>query len=246
MPGRNAPITKAKTPEEKKKKTDKARRRRELTLQKKNGGVPMTIEKNRLPSWLLNEIGELPAISSYNNELIDNNIKAIEQSYKLRDVYKEDFEYFKKRVFDYIGSYGIQQTMTKTQAMTMKAEVRERLVIPTMVGLCVSLGITKHKLQELEEINKEYKDVLEYAGHCCESYLLDATLTKGANSYIALKLLEKKHGWTATTDTNTITGVVFLPEKGVAPLQEEAKEVIAVKKIEPIPIVEGVKLPQRN
>jgi hypothetical protein len=78
-------------------------------------------------------------------------------------------------------------------------------IIPTVVGLCLHIGIAKSTAYDwaIDE-NKEFSDILAYVGELQEKKLIVGGLTNEFNSAIT-KMMLTKHGYTDKTETDITT-----------------------------------------
>lgn len=78
--------------------------------------------------------------------------------------------------------------------------------VPTVVGLCLHIGIAKATAYRwADEGNEEFKDILDIVGSKQERQLISGGLTNEYNSAIT-KMMLTKHGYTDKTETDITTG----------------------------------------
>jgi len=74
--------------------------------------------------------------------------------------------------------------------------------VPTVVGLCLHIGIAKSTAYRwVEEGNEEFKDILDIVSSKQERQLISGGLTNEFNSAIT-KMMLTKHGYTDKTETD--------------------------------------------
>ena len=77
--------------------------------------------------------------------------------------------------------------------------------VPTVVGLCLHIGIAKSTAYRwAEEGNEEFKDILDTVSAKQERQLISGGLTNEFNSAIT-KMMLTKHGYTDKTETDITT-----------------------------------------
>ena len=78
-------------------------------------------------------------------------------------------------------------------------------VVPSVVGLCLHVGIGKTTAYRwIEEGKEEFRDILDFVNNKQEQRLLSGGLTNEFNSAIT-KMMLTKHGYTDKTETDITT-----------------------------------------
>ena len=79
-------------------------------------------------------------------------------------------------------------------------------VVPTVVGLCLYVGIAKATAYRWASEDKaEFKDILDFVGEMQEQKLVAGGLTNEFNSAIT-KMMLTKHGYTDKIETDVTSG----------------------------------------
>lgn len=68
-------------------------------------------------------------------------------------------------------------------------------VIPSIVGLCLHIGISRSRLYELSHTFQEVADILEYVSMLQEKTAIDGGITQRLNPIFSMFLLKSKHGY---------------------------------------------------
>lgn len=72
----------------------------------------------------------------------------------------------------------------------------EEKLIPSIVGLCLDIGISRSRLYELADKWVEVSDILEYIKMMQEDKALQGGMTNRLNPIFSMFLLKGKHGYT--------------------------------------------------
>lgn len=81
---------------------------------------------------------------------------------------------------------------------------KEKL-IPSIVGLCLDIGISRSRMYELSEKWQEVSDILEYVSMLQENTALQGGMTNRLNPIFSMFLLKGKHGYIDTPQAITQT-----------------------------------------
>ena len=76
----------------------------------------------------------------------------------------------------------------------INADKQEKL-IPSIVGLCLDIGISRSRMYELAEKWQEVADILEYVRMLQEDKALQGGMTNRLNPIFSMFLLKGKHGY---------------------------------------------------
>ena len=72
---------------------------------------------------------------------------------------------------------------------------KKRKLIPSIVGLCLDIGISRSRIYELAEKWTEVADILEYIRMLQEDKALQGGMTNRLNPIFSMFLLKGKHGY---------------------------------------------------
>jgi len=75
---------------------------------------------------------------------------------------------------------------------------KEDKLIPSIVGLCLHIGISRSRLYELADKWQEVADILEYIRMMQEDKALQGGMTNRLNPIFSMFLLKGKHGYIDT------------------------------------------------
>jgi len=75
---------------------------------------------------------------------------------------------------------------------------KEEKLIPSIVGLCLDIGISRSRLYEIAEKWVEVSDILEYIRMMQEDKALQGGITNRLNPIFSMFLLKGKHGYQDT------------------------------------------------
>ena len=67
--------------------------------------------------------------------------------------------------------------------------------VPSIVGLCLEIGISRSRLYELSATMDEVADIIEYVGMMQEEMAISGGLTNKTNPIFSMFLLKAKHGY---------------------------------------------------
>lgn len=67
--------------------------------------------------------------------------------------------------------------------------------LPSVVGLCLHIGISRSRLYELRDKHKQVADIIEYIGMMQEDAALQGGITNRLNPVFSMFLLKGKHGY---------------------------------------------------
>ena len=72
---------------------------------------------------------------------------------------------------------------------------KKRKLIPTIVGLCLEIGISRSRMYELADKWVEVSDILEYVSMLQEDKALQGGMTNRLNPIFSMFLLKSKHSY---------------------------------------------------
>lgn len=76
----------------------------------------------------------------------------------------------------------------------LNADPKEKK-LPSVVGLCLSIGISRSRMYELADQHQEVSDILEYVSMLQEDRALQGGITNRLNPVFSMFLLKGKHGY---------------------------------------------------
>lgn len=79
-----------------------------------------------------------------------------------------------------------------------KKAAKKQKLIPSIVGLCLEIGISRSRIYELSDKWSEVADILEYVRMLQEDKALQGGMTNRLNPIFAMFLLKGKHGYVDT------------------------------------------------
>lgn len=79
----------------------------------------------------------------------------------------------------------------------------EEKKVPSIVGFCLSVGISRSRLYELAQANQEVADIVEYIGMLQEELAISGGMTNRTNPIFSMFLLKSKHGYQDTAQNLT-------------------------------------------